>query len=136
MQLGADDQEAYADKPYALTVGSETVRGRTDARGLVEEDIPPAATEATLRLFLEEGEQAGSLDWQLVLGGLDPPQTVSGAQARLNNLGFYCGDVSGQLDPRTREALTSFQLANNLPATGELDATTSDRLAVEHDKLG
>ncbi|MFY0536198.1 peptidoglycan-binding domain-containing protein [Nannocystis pusilla] len=51
-----------------------------------------------------------------------------GAQARLGQLGFYHGRVSGELDDATALALWGLQLREGLPATGELDAATQAKL--------
>ncbi len=70
----------------------------------------------------------------LSLGHLDPKDTVTGAQARLNNLGFSLpGALDGSIGRKTETALRAFQIVNNLPVTGLLDSATSDLLGSAHD---
>ena len=74
-----------------------------------------------------------SLEIELELGSLPPVTEITGVQARLNNLGFGCGTVDGDIGPRTRAALRRFQARNELPVTGEIDAATRTRLRQAHD---
>lgn len=50
------------------------------------------------------------------------------AQRRLAALGFYAGAIDGIIGPGTARAITSFQKANGLGATGELDEPTYEAL--------
>lgn len=45
--------------------------------------------------------------------------------------GFDPGNVDGEIDEQTRQALRSFQQANNLRATGDIDAQTARELGVD-----
>lgn len=76
-------------------------------------------------------------------GGVAPSQTSAGggaaasgsvmsvrdAQTRLNALGYNVGTPDGVAGARTTSALRSFQQSRGLPATGRLDAATSQALA-------
>lgn len=114
--------EPLAGEPYALTVAGQTLKGKTDGDGKLEQPIPAVAAKAVL--VLEKRRQR----YDLQLGHLDPPGEVAGAQARLANLGFYEGSIDGEAGPRTREALAVFQTAAGLDPTGELDDATRDEL--------
>jgi peptidoglycan hydrolase-like protein with peptidoglycan-binding domain len=46
--------------------------------------------------------------FELKLGHLDPYDTISGLQQRLNNLGFACGDPTGEMNEGTKLAMRSF----------------------------
>ncbi|MGL1833606.1 peptidoglycan-binding domain-containing protein [Rhodocyclaceae bacterium SMB388] len=52
------------------------------------------------------------------------------AQRALNARGYDAGPPDGVLGPRSRVAVRNFQAANNIGATGELDAPTLERLGV------
>lgn len=58
----------------------------------------------------------------------DAPLSVSDAQHYLNLLGSSLHE-DGLFGPLTQAALHAFQVAHNLPATGKIDAMTSDALS-------
>lgn len=60
--------------------------------------------------------------------GSMPDLEMRTAQAALLLLGYGPGKIDGVLGNRTRGALKGFQIGNGLPATGELDAATYDKL--------
>lgn len=51
------------------------------------------------------------------------------AQVALASLGFSSGSIDGVPGPQSRAAIRAFQQREHLPTTGNLDATTFDRLA-------
>jgi peptidoglycan hydrolase-like protein with peptidoglycan-binding domain len=56
---------------------------------------------------------------------------VKKIQEALKDKGNDPGEIDGKMGPKTREALKSFQTANNLPATGRIDNETAKQLGVE-----
>jgi peptidoglycan hydrolase-like protein with peptidoglycan-binding domain len=54
---------------------------------------------------------------------------VLGAQSQLRQLGYYTGPVDGVLEDSTKDAITRYQLAKRLPASGALDDVTLASLA-------
>jgi len=58
------------------------------------------------------------------------PEQIRLVQRTLNAQG-YPVEVTSAWDKRTRAALTSFQTAHALPATGDLDPATSQALGVD-----
>jgi lipoprotein-anchoring transpeptidase ErfK/SrfK len=50
------------------------------------------------------------------------------AQLALGRQGISSGSLDGRIGPQTRAALRAFQQKEGLPATGELDAATKERL--------
>ena len=52
------------------------------------------------------------------------------AQQLLNALGFDAGIADGVIGPLTRQAITAYQRAQNLPATGELNEQTLSALGL------
>ena len=64
-----------------------------DGDGVIEQPIPPGVTQA--KLTLGEGDEEEVFTLQI--GHVDPIDTDSGIQARLNNLGYPCGSVDGKL---------------------------------------
>lgn len=122
--------EHYGNKKYELTVGDRTWKGTTDGKGLVEQKIEQDAAEAQLVVWLDDKT---SHAWTLRLGHLDPAETVSGAQARLRNLGYDAGPIDGQPGPKLEAALRAFQKKNGLSETGTLDDATKDKIRAAHD---
>ncbi|MEA2560332.1 MAG: hypothetical protein QOH06_1836 [Acidobacteriota bacterium] len=115
------------NEDWELTVDGKPFKGNTGSSGLVEAEIPVDAREGQLKLR--------DLSWDLKLGHLNPldpdvpDEGMSGAQARLANLGYAAGAIDGQLSPETEAALKQFQAAHELKETGSLDDDTRDALA-------
>ena len=132
--LKDDEGHPLANKKYELRAGRRMVEGTTDGDGLVDQSIPAEARQGELRLFLgEPGETEHGYVFQLELGSLGPAEGVRGAQARLENLGYDCGGVTGTMDEQTAEAIAAFQEKHKLQATGTLDETTMTKLREQHD---
>lgn len=124
------DGKALARTEYKLTVGDEKRSGRTNADGVLREEIPLEVTAATL--------EAGDLRFELDLGHLNPLEEtdddgLSGAQARLRNLGYRVPAIDGQPGAPTERALRAFQVDEGLEVTGTLDDATRTRLLARHE---
>lgn len=101
--------------------------------------LPKGARKAFLTL-----EKTPWFSGELTIGGLDPTREpdagpkleafVKGIQARLNNLGFHCGSVDGELGPRTKAALAEFrrQKMEGQDPEADLDEKTCEVLESEH----
>lgn len=112
--------------PYTIMIkGGRTKSGTTGEDGVIEAAILANARDGELVVHGENGDEHYGLD----LGAIDPPSTVTGAQARLNNLGFFCGEVDGEWGPLTEGAIRKFQESQALQSTGKLDDSTRDALA-------
>ena len=120
-----EDGEPRANVDYELVVDGVVKQGTTDGDGYVRETISPDARQAILRLPDRE-------EIKLKVGHLDPPDLVSGAQGRLNNLGFNAGPVSGEMNPATEAAIKAFQSDSQLEVTGRLDEATINKLKQRH----
>ncbi len=119
------DGTPRAGTQYTLTVDGKKITGVVPADGLISEVIPPRAKTAHLKL--ETGEE-----YDIDLGYMNPVEYASGVQARLKNLGYFKGEISGSLDDETRQALRRFQREQGLEATGEADQATRDALLTSH----
>lgn len=64
-------------------------------------------------------------------GSLRPAQNVLEAQIALDRHGISPGSLDGVSGPQTRSALRAFQRKERLPVTGELDASTKERLVLD-----
>jgi hypothetical protein len=113
-----------AGQRFVLEVDGRRIEDTTDDQGWIRVPIQPSARRG--QLTLESGEPI-----EVLFGQIDPVEEVTGAQARLCNLGYECA-LSGKLDDTTREALEVFQEDNGLEVTGENDAATRAKLVELH----
>jgi len=122
--LADEADQPLANVGYTIDIDGEARTDRTtDGEGLLEEPIPPGAARAVVTLDDEEQTQ-----YAFELGHLDPVDTVSGAQARLANLGFYFGSVDGTFGPETAEAVREFRSACGLEEGDQLDDAVRGKL--------
>jgi N-acetylmuramoyl-L-alanine amidase len=84
---------------------------KADGDGWIRDFIPNDAQRG--RLFLRGGDEV----LELRFGRLEPKDGLSGAQARLANLGFYQGEIDGERSPALTAALERFRAAQKLPDT-------------------
>jgi N-acetylmuramoyl-L-alanine amidase len=122
------DGKPRANLPYTLMIEGKHESGMSDGAGMIEFRIPPNARDGELIV----GKEAGAQHYRLNLGSIDPPSTITGVQSRLNNLGFPCGEVNGDLAEQTVQALKEFQERYALPVTGAIDDKTRGALVREH----
>ena len=70
--------------------------------------------------------------WDAVLCDVNmKPEDVKAVQAKLSELGYYKGTLTGQLDDATMAALVKFQVDHNLPA-GNLSIETLEALGLKN----
>lgn len=79
------------------------------------------------------GMMAGALVLCLLPGRAESqiglsPEDVLQVEQRLHGLGFLASEENQVYDAETRQALESFQQANGLPVTGQVDKATADML--------
>ncbi|MDX2132075.1 MAG: peptidoglycan-binding domain-containing protein [Planctomycetota bacterium] len=115
-----------ADEPFVLVLDGKHITGSTDGDGKIEIDIPPNARQGELRL--KNGKEV----YPITVGALDPWDTPTGAQQRLNNMGFACGSSGNLTDAKSVAAIRAFQEKYALPITGEADQTTLRTIDEKH----
>jgi hypothetical protein len=118
-----------ANTEYKFTVGSETRTGRTDKAGMLREELALDVDAAVVEF--------GGKRYELEIGHLNPLEEtddagLSGAQARLKNLGYRIPAIDGKKNDATERALRKFQADEGLDVTGELDDATRARLRERH----
>jgi peptidoglycan hydrolase-like protein with peptidoglycan-binding domain len=64
------------------------------------------------------------------------PERVKEIQSALAERGFYKGEPSGTWDQKSQEAMKAFQEANNLRATGKIDALSLQALGLGSEIAG
>jgi hypothetical protein len=110
-----------AHRPFQLVLGEGApVAGRTDQKGRLRWKVPAGVAKASLFFLYRH--------FELELDALPDVQKVTGVQERLNLLNYFAGRVDGDLGPRTRNALRSFQRERGLEETGECDEATLQSL--------
>lgn len=117
-----DSDEPRKGMQYVLTVDGKEFKGSTDGDGSLSVSIPPDAKSGTI-VFEQEGEE-----YELFLGHLDPVEELTGVQARLKGLGHYDGATTGQLDEKTKEAISEYQKSIGEEPTGEIGDELKNKL--------
>jgi hypothetical protein len=118
---------------YTFTVGGASSSGPVTAETVVTLKIDPQ--ETTGRLTVTPHDPANGfaeIDMTLNLGQLDPADTTTGVQARLNNLGFDCGAVDGELDAGVRHAIRAFQSLHGMTIDGQITPALQEALRAHH----
>ncbi|KAF0812068.1 hypothetical protein IGB42_03345 [Andreprevotia sp. IGB-42] len=123
--------QALANRPCRIEIaGRPPLETSTDAQGGLTLPVMPDTGHGQVSVTLASGE---ILDIPLAPRRLDPVDTASGAQARLQNLGYLQGEFSaGMLDLTTVLALASFQWDQDMERSGMLDQATQDALIAAH----
>ena len=116
---GSDREVLYSDNaPYAK---QETVEEPT-----VADEEPTAASEQTEETT-EPAEETPEAP-VVVLEKGDFSDNVAAVQSKLSELGYFSLEATGLFGDITAQAVSDFQLANGLEATGVIDAKTYEIL--------
>ena len=104
------DDEVLANLAYKLEVGAQVFHGHTTSEGFIRQFVQANATTGKLTLPKPNRTVA------LTIQSLAPPNQAEGAQARLNNLGFFASDaLHDNLDEQTKRSLERFEVAHVPP---------------------
>ena len=126
-----EEGQPVASKKFKLTVSGQSIEGTTAADGLIDKPVPADAEEGQLAVWAE-GDGFEPDEWTVRLGYIDPIETLSGIQARLNNLGYSCGPVDGTDGTLTQAAVRAFQSDHGLKVDGVAGPKTQSSLAQEY----
>jgi N-acetylmuramoyl-L-alanine amidase len=109
--------EALANSHYKLDVDGKIIEDKLNNEGLLDISISPNAKKATIII----GNELSAIKYEINLGYLNPLDTTSGVKARLNNLGYNCGEENEEFDMLTQMAILSFQKKYELmPLDGKI----------------
>jgi peptidoglycan hydrolase-like protein with peptidoglycan-binding domain len=115
----------------AATVAA--VKGFQGKRGLTRTGVLDPTTWDRLRGMTETPSHDAMFNvlhpGKALLTSGDTGPDVRALQARLKQLAWYFGDVTGTYDTRTVDAVKGFQAKRVIPVTGDVDRRTLDRLS-------
>lgn len=118
----------YAGQRWFLKIGGRSVDGVVSENGELTLPLIPGSPRAELKV----GEDDQQEIFKIALGGLDPIDTIKGAQQRLRNLGFLDIDPETQWNDNARQALRDFQIqfvtGREREPSGEYDQQTQEAL--------
>jgi hypothetical protein len=124
-------EKPIANASCTLSLGSDTKTVTTDGNGRIEEDIQPDVHDGILVI---QDDQTPLYNTQIPLkvGDLDPVDAVSGQVARLNNLGYFAGDVNTPDQTTFESAVEEFQCDQKLTVDGICGPNTQAKLKLVH----
>jgi hypothetical protein len=128
--------EDQYEKPVAgakckVTIDAEDKDLTTDGKGKFELNIPLKAQSGAMVIDSNETPYDGEF-FSLHIGELDPVETLSGQQARLDNLGYFPGSSDREDDPVFLSAVEEFQCEHELAVDGKIGPKTQAKLKQVH----
>lgn len=129
IQLLDIDGNPRVNIPFTLDVDGKKIQKSTNEEGRISELIPATSVKAKLTV---RPPNAPVEEYDVDLGFMTPISDTAGVQARLKNLGFYRGDMNGNLDEETLDAVAEFQADAGLSVTRAIDDATRAALNEQH----
>ena len=126
LKLNDISAQALANKTCELEIGGNTTQLISDEEGILEQVI--AATDENAGLFIEEQDR----HILIKIGHLDPVEERSGQIARLNNIGYGDGHMTGQAENQFLMAVEEFQCEHELKVDGICGSNTQSKLVEVH----
>ncbi len=119
LALKDSDGRSVSGIRATLMMSDQSLGPIESEEGVLEFDLTDIRErQGELQVLTEESTEPSHL-FQLQFAHLDPIDTISGIQARCNNLGFDCGTVDGHFGEKTRRGVRAFQVAQGLTDDGE-----------------
>ena len=85
------------------------------------------------RSLLGQGKQPRLSAGPAIMKSGSSGEQVCDFQARLKQIGWFAGPVTGTYGSVTTKSVKGFQAKRRIPETGEVDQRTLDRLRTEYD---
>ena len=85
-------EKPIAGAPCTLLVDGQAFQVTTDGSGKIEQEIPPNSKDGVLVISDDQTPFQNDVI-PIKIGNLDPVDQLSGQIARLNNLGYFAGDL-------------------------------------------
>lgn len=111
-------------RAYQLEIDGRRLTGSTASDGAIEQALSPTAEQGLLTV---EGRS-----YEVLVGHLEPIDTVPGWRERLNNLGYDAGHADDPTGLRIRSAVEEFQCDQGLAVDGVAGPNTQARLRQVH----
>jgi Putative peptidoglycan binding domain/LysM domain len=124
-------EKPISGAPCLLRLGSKSVEVTTDGTGRLQQDIPADLRNASLTILAPQTPFEGTMI-PMKIGDLDPVDQTTGQQARLNNLGYFAGEVGGTDVEALESAVEEFQCDQNLTVDGICGPQTQTKLKQVH----
>jgi hypothetical protein len=124
-------KQPIANANCVLGVGSDFQNLTTDGNGKIDQLIQPGAQQG----FVAIQDPQNPIDGEripLKIGDLDPIEEVSGQTGRLNNLGYFAGDVDDPDENSFLSAVEEFQCDFGLLVDGVCGPNTQAKLKQVH----
>jgi N-acetylmuramoyl-L-alanine amidase len=120
--------------PYKLSVGTLQCDGNTDGDGWIRRKIDASAESGSLVVWPNPDDRGEFVVWQVMLGHLDPLETVTGIKGRLKNLAYFDGEINDEENDEYDAGVRQFQQDNHLVVDGIVGPKTRAKLKDEHRK--
>jgi Putative peptidoglycan binding domain/LysM domain len=124
-------ERPIANAKCVLGIGSDFQYLTTDDNGRIDKIIPPDAEEGFV-LIQDPETPERDVRISLKIGHLDPIDEVSGQTARLNNLGYFAGDIHQPDEDAFLSAVEEFQCDFELQVDGICGPNTQAKLKQVH----
>jgi hypothetical protein len=112
--------EPVADTDCSLLLDLDRHELTTDGDGRIEMPIDAGTKEGVLSIR--------GLEMPLKIGHLDPVDEPSGQKARLNNLGYYAGELNEEDENMFKSGVEEFQCEHGLKVDGICGSSTQEKL--------
>lgn len=122
-----DFDEPLADMPFTFSGGHHLLSGTTDENGNIDIEISATVKKAIITI----GEAPDEFEFDILIGGMHPDDTVTGQQQRLSNLGLYSGNIDGVKGAMMDESIVEFKTQKGLEVNEALDAASLKTLGEE-----
>jgi localization factor PodJL len=124
---GVERDPAQAYTWFSIAAAGGDAQARANAEGL-QRQLSPQQRAAADRAAEAFTTRTGGAPAQTAVSD-QPAVSVVAAQRILGRLGYFRGSTSGLGSPQLKAAVAAYQRDQRLPATGQLDTHTAQRLA-------
>jgi hypothetical protein len=128
--------EPYKGAPCVLIANADRKELTADGDGMIEQEIKPTITKATLQaedeVQVNGAPEKIDREVELLIGNLDPVKEPSGQRARLANLGYYRLPADTVDDDEFKSSVEEFQCEHSLQVDGVCGPNTQAKLLSEH----